>query len=56
MHTELFVRRENVIAIRTCANWFKWFKNDDFDIRKITKNVPDALQLWKRTNCEKMEN
>jgi len=23
---------ENVIVIRTCANWFKRFKNDDFDI------------------------
>jgi len=20
----------------------------------VTKNVPDALQLWKRTNCGKM--
>jgi len=24
LHTKLFVRR--VIAIRTCVNWFKWFK------------------------------
>jgi len=23
---------ENVVAIRTCANWFKRFKNGDFDI------------------------
>jgi len=23
---------ENVKAIRTCANWYKWFKNGDFDI------------------------
>jgi len=22
----------NVIVIRTCVNWFKWFKNDDFNI------------------------
>jgi len=23
---------ENVIAIRTCANWFWWIKTGDFDI------------------------
>jgi len=31
--TELFeTQDENVTAIRTCANWFKQFKNDDFDV------------------------
>jgi len=45
---------ENIIAIRMCANWFKRFKNGDFDISHITKNAPHALQLWKRTNYEKM--
>jgi len=30
---------ESVIAIRTCANRFKQFKNDDFDKER------DALQL-----------
>jgi len=45
---------ENIIAIRTCANWFKRFKNDDYDISHFTKNAPQALQLWKRTNCGKM--
>jgi len=37
MHTELFVRRsgENVIAIRTCANWFKRFKNGDFSNKEL---------------------
>jgi len=39
MHTELFVRRivyysENIIAIRTCANWFKRFKNDDINVNE----------------------
>jgi len=28
-----------------CANWFKHFKNCDFD---INENAPDALQLWKK--------
>jgi len=27
---------ENIIAIRTCANWFKRFKNGDFDISDET--------------------
>jgi len=45
---------ENVIAIITCANWFKWFKKGDFDISDKERSQ-DALQLWKRTNCEKME-
>jgi len=35
MHTELFVNYlwydKNVISIRTCVNWFKRFKNSDFD-------------------------
>jgi len=35
---------ENVIAIKTCANWFKKFKNNDFDI-----NDKNASQLWKKT-------
>jgi len=33
---------ENVRAIRTCVNWFKRFKNGDFD---INDNAPDILQL-----------
>jgi len=33
MHTELFeTYGKNIIAIKTCANWFKRFKNSDFDI------------------------
>jgi len=51
MHTELFVKRMvKIVAIRMCANWFKCFKNGDFDIsdKELT-----LLQLWKRTNCEK---
>jgi len=40
---------ENVIAIRTCANWFKQFKN--VISISVTKNASDAVQLWKRTNC-----
>jgi len=31
--TELFVRYvKNVIAIRTCVNWFKRFENGDCDV------------------------
>jgi len=37
--------------VRTCANWFKWFENDDFDIND--KECFGRLQLWKRTNCGK---
>jgi len=44
---------ENVIAIRTCANWFKRFKNGDFDISD--KEHSGRSTLWKRTNCRKME-
>jgi len=43
---------ENVIAIRTCANWFKRFKNSNFVISDAT--LRNCLQLWKRTNCGKM--
>jgi len=39
---------ENVIAIRTCANWFI---NNDFDINDKGRF---ALQLWKKSNCGKM--
>jgi len=28
IHTELFVS----YMVKTCTNWFKWFKNGDFDI------------------------
>jgi len=31
---------------------FKRFENGDFNISD--KNVSEALQLWKRTNCKKM--
>jgi len=43
MYTE-FVRRydEKIITIKTFANWFKQFKNCDFD---INENAPDVLQL-----------
>jgi len=41
MHTELFVKRgENVIYIRTSANWFKRFKNDI-----SIKNASDAAAV-----------
>jgi len=41
---------ENVIAIRTNTNWFKWFKNDDFE-RWQRMLRPAAVE--KRTNREK---
>jgi len=28
----LWDKSENIIAIRTCVNWFKQFKNNNFDI------------------------
>jgi len=43
---------ENVIAIRTCANWFKWFKNYDYvytasliRFNNIRSFTADQLQL-----------
>jgi len=44
---------ENVIVIKTCANWFK---NDLKTMISIstTKSVSNAVQLWKRTNCGKI--
>jgi len=44
---------ENVIAIRTCANWFKRFENGNFDISD--KEHSGRSALWKRTNCGKIE-
>jgi len=33
MYTELFeMYGENVITIKTCTNWFKWFKSNEFEI------------------------
>jgi len=32
MHGIICEMYENVIAIRTCANWFKRFKNNNFNI------------------------
>jgi len=45
MHTELFVETydENVIAIRTYANWFKRFKTVILIL--MIKNASNALQL-----------
>jgi len=34
-----------------CINWFKQFKNCDFDINDRERSGPPAL--WKRTNCER---
>jgi len=43
MHTELFLRHENIIAIRTCVNWFKkqWFR------------YQWQRTLWTSCNCER---
>jgi len=30
--TQNYLLCKNVIVTRTCANWFKWFKNNDFYI------------------------
>jgi len=49
---------ENVKAIRTCANWYKRFKNDDFDISDKERSghlvsveegklQKDGKKLWK---------
>jgi len=43
MHTELFMKRMvKIIAIRMYANWFKRFKNGDFDIsdKELTFRTP----------------
>jgi len=42
---------KNVIAIKTCTNL-----NDLKAVNSISvsKNDLDILQLWKKTNCEKM--
>jgi len=42
MHTEIFVRHENVV--RTCANWFKQFKNSDFVISDKECWCPTAVK------------
>jgi len=44
---------ENVIAIKTCMNWFERFKNGDFDISDKEHSGCPAT-VWKRTNCRKM--
>jgi len=43
---------ENVIAIKTCANWFKQFKNGNFDISDSKKRfgrhaAVEENELWK---------
>jgi len=60
MHTELFMRHENIIAIRTCANWFKkrWLHDisDKERFRRLATVEED--KLWKDGNksWKMMEN
>jgi len=32
-----------ILAIRTCVNWFKRFKNDDFDISEKERSGRSAV-------------
>jgi len=60
MHTESFERRVmKILAIRTCANRFKRFKNGDFDINNKERSGRSAVVEELQKNGKKwkmMEN